>query len=148
MDANEPDEHARALNYHADADTSGAKKYGYHTSVSAELLEGFSVLNEAMHRWHTQEINRIKFGEEGAQRGHIEVEQPDPKRIEAFEEFEKRWDALVAEGEEAGFLGYEEGGWYASRPREIHRFVEEETDAEYDARIAELKRYRIDGHSG
>lgn len=107
-----------------------------------KISEGLSALYSDAIRKTMESQSSILRAIVGAQRkGHYE---PDEELLSRFREFEERWNAMVAEGEEDGFLSYIYGeGYDLYEPR--GKWVYDETEEEFEKR---KKRERCDIGSG
>ena len=90
--------------------------------------------------WMSGILAAMKYGQEGARKSH-QIEHPvDPAKITAHAAFRERWEAVIREGEELGFLEDDyDGGYYVPDLYPRRETVWDETEEEYFARLTELE---------
>ena len=82
-----------------------------------------------------------KFGDAGRRKYHTVTTPVDPEYKKRYDEFAKRWDALIDEGEEGDFFSWDgdSGGPLLKWLQPTVERVYDETEEEYAARLKRLE---------
>jgi hypothetical protein len=113
------------------------RKFKAFVQASAELDALFQPL---FRQRMSEEIYSMKYGPEAARRRTIEEIPTHPELLAAFDEYKARYDALIDEGEEKGFLEHgPDGDVYPHIERVSRRTTWEEPWEDYQKRIEAME---------